>query len=250
MFRYIVLVAFYSFFSLPTVAQALGDGRAQNHADQHSRGNTGVRSRGNAENQVSISRLMVPRKARRLYEEAVKAWDKQEPTEAQRKVEQALEIDPTFPEALTLHGFIQVSLQQWEAAEESLKAAIHSDPTYSPASVILAGVYNRQKRWNEAQEATRQALSAGANTWSVQYEIARALIGKGQYDNALAITDEALNSKPGSLLHVAKAHALLGLRRYPEAATELRAYLRDEPSGEGSQDARHILERIQRFVSR
>ncbi|HXJ89801.1 MAG TPA: tetratricopeptide repeat protein [Candidatus Binatia bacterium] len=197
-----------------------------------------------------MARLRVPPKARHLYEKAVDAWGRKEPAEAQRDVDQALKIDPTYPEALTLYGFIQASLQRWSSAEDGLEAAIKSDPNYWPPYVILASVYNTQGRYDEAQDATRHALSAGANTWSVQYEIARALIGKGEYKDALTITDEALHLKHGSLLHVAKAHALLGLRRYPEAATELRAYLQYQPSGEGSQDAHHILERLQGLVSR
>lgn len=197
-----------------------------------------------------INRLRVSRKAQRLYEKAIEAWKKHGPAEALPKVEQALKIDPTFPEALSLYGYIQTSRQDWDSAEQNLQAAVQSDPGYSTAYIILAGIYNTQGRFDEAQAATQQALSAGASTWSVQYEIVRVLIGKRQYENALAVAEGALRSKHITLMHVAKAHALLGLRRYPEAATELRAYLRDEPSGEGSQDAHDILDRLQSFVSR
>jgi len=131
--------------------------------------------------------------------------------------------------------------QQWEPAEKSLQAAIRSDPNYCAAAyIILARVYNTEGRYDEAQAAAERATSAGVDSWSVQYEIARVLIGKGEYENALAIADTVLRSKHGSLLHVAKAHALLGLRRYPESATELRNYLRYEPGGEGGAGrARH-----------
>ncbi|HTT19616.1 MAG TPA: tetratricopeptide repeat protein [Candidatus Sulfotelmatobacter sp.] len=252
MLRYIVFLSFSVLSSIASVAQAPGDRSTrpqEKSADQRSPDNIGGGALGTAETRVSVARLRVPPKARHLYEKAVEAWGKKEPAEAQRDVDQALKIDPTYPEALTLYGFIQASLQQWGSAETGLEAAIESDPNYWPPYVILASVYNTQERYDEAQDATRRALSAGANTWSVQYEIARALIGKGDYNDALMITEEALRLKHGSLLHVAKAHALLGLRRYPEAATELRAYLQYQPSGEGSQDARHILERLQGLVS-
>jgi tetratricopeptide (TPR) repeat protein len=174
------------------------------------------------------------------------AWLKHKTAEAVHRLEQALQLYPPFPEALTFYGGLQASLQQWEPAERSLRAAIQSDPSYSPAYAVLAGVYNAQARFNEAEEAAQQALSEGADSWDVQYEIARALIGKKDYETALTITDSAMRSTPhGSLMHLAKAHALAGLGRYPQAATELRAYLSYQPDGEGSERARDLLNQIE-----
>ena len=253
MFRYLVLVSLYLCFSRPGVAQNVMDqstGLVLKDADQPSEVTQGARSAGSADVRISIRRLKVPRKARQLYEKALNDWRKQADRETQRNLDQALKLDPTFPEALTLRGGIQAVNRQWTLAEQSLQAAIQSDPGYAPAYIILAGVYNMQDRYDEAQAATEHALSAGAATWSVQYEIARALIGKQQYQDALVISDAALRSTHGSLMHVAKAHAMLGLRKYPEAAAELRTYLRDEPAGEGSQDAHNLLERLQSLGSR
>jgi len=253
MFRYLVLFSFCLLVGLSGVAQNLAEelaGNPPDNANQRTKKVADARSVGPTETRISVRRLNVPRKARQLYEKALEAWSRQARADAQQKLDQALHLDPTFPEALTLLGGIHAADQQWNSAERSLQAAIRSDPSFFPAYVILAGVYNSQDRYDEAQDATERALSAGAETWCVQYEIARALIGKGQYENALAISDAALLSKHGSLMHLARAHAMLGLRKYPEAAAELRTYLSDDPSGDGSQDARILLERLQSFVSR
>lgn len=251
MFRYLMLSFLYLLFSCPGVAQDLAEGPTGlvlNDTDQHSKLIPDGRSAGPADARISIRRLKVPRKAQRLYEKAMNAWMRRADVEAQRNLDQALELDPTFAEGLTLRGCIQATNRQWTLAEQSLQAAIHSDPSYPPAYVILAGVYNTQDRYDEAQIATEHALSAGATVWSLQYEIARALIGKRQYENALAVSEAALRSPHGSLMHLAKAHAMVGLGKYPEAAAELRTYLRDDPAGEGSQDARRLLERLQSIV--
>ena len=256
MFRFIVLILLSSgcsLLSLPTAAQTIRDSAtapAPHNVEQPAKLDAEGGSQGTAEARVSIARLRVPRKARQLYEKAIAAWEKQNSADAQGKVDQALKIDPAFPEALTLRGFMQATDQRWQSAEGTLRASIRSDPNYYAAYVILAGVYNSQGRYDEAQEAAQQAISAGIHNWTVQYEVARVLIGKGEYENALAITDEALRSKHGSLLHVAKAHALLGLHRYPEAATELRNYLRYEPTGVGAPDAHAILDRMQTLALR
>jgi tetratricopeptide (TPR) repeat protein len=254
MFRYIVLFALGTLFNPGSVAQAVEKQPAESapeHSDGYSPAHTGIRSGPKASTHISIARLRVPRKARQLYEKAMDACLKHAHEEAERRVNEALKIDPAFPEALTLHGGIQARLQQWEPAEESLLAAIRSDSAYSPAYVILAGVYNTERRFDEAQQAADRALSAGADTWAVQYEIARAFIGKSQYENALAICEHTLrDQKDGTLLHLAKGHALLGLLRYPEAAIEIRTYLRDDPSGDGAEDARVLLQRVDNILAR
>lgn len=249
MFRFIVVSAFISLCTVASVAQELGDkypGPALNKNNQPAETARVTRSRRVPDAPISITRLREPRKVRRLYEQAMEAWLKNKPAQATRRLERALNLYPPFPEALTLNGFIQASLQQWEAAERSLQAAIESDPSYSPAYTVLAGVYNAQARFDDAQEAAQLAISQGVDSWDVKYEIARALIGKKQYEPALAITEAALRSTlHGSLMHLAKAHALLGLRRYPQAVTELRAYLRYRPDGDGSVRARDLLNQIQ-----
>jgi tetratricopeptide (TPR) repeat protein len=256
MYRFILLALLYScfsFFSLSSVGQAPGNkiaAPAQYNEGQQAQDTTKSHSQAIMGAQISVARLGVPRKARRSYEQAMEAWQKQDIAGAQRKVDQALKTDPGFPEALALKGFMQASQQNWRAAEENLQAAIRSDSGYYAAYIILAGIYNTQGRYDEAQESAQKAISAGADSWSVRYEIARVLIGKGEYQNALAVTDVALRSKHGSLLHVAKAHALLGLRRYPEAAMELRDYLRYQPAGEAALDAQEILNRLQSLAFR
>lgn len=253
MFRHLVLFSFCLLFSLSAFAQTLASELTPpvvNNSSQPAPIHTRTKSAGVPDARISVQRLRVPHKARQLYENALDAWIKQSPAKAQHKVDQALKLDPTFPEALTLRGGIEAANQQWEAAEQSLQAAIQSDPAYSPAYVILAGVYNTQGRYDDAQEATEHALSVGATTWSAQYEIARALIGKREYENALAIADAALRSNHGSLMHLARAHAMLGLRNYPEAVAELRTYLREDPTGEGSHDALALLDRLNTVIPR
>lgn len=253
MSRHIIFFAIFSLLSVPGVAQSTGNNSAEpvvNRAQYHSQ-IASARSVRNTDARISVQRLRVPRKARALYDKALAAWAKLASSDAERKLDQALKLDPEFPEALTLRGGIQASRRQWDSAEENLQAAIGSDPSYAPPYVILAGVYNTQERFDEAQQVTQQAISAGAETWSVQYEIARSFLGKGKYESALAVSELSLQSdEHGCLMHLAKAHALLGLRRYVEAVAELTTFVHDQPSGDGSQDARALLERLQPVVLR
>ena len=250
MSRFVILFALCTFFSLASVGQILRDEAAEhglNNGGPHVLNAPGHRSdiMGNA--RISVTRLREPRKARKAFTKAMDAWRKGRSAEAQRKLDEALKIYPAFPEALTFYGCIHAEFKQWDSAEKELQAAIETDPSYSPAYVVLAGVYNAQGRFDEAQQAIQLGLSAGADTWHVQYEIARSLIGKRDYDGALAAAEAALHSRPdGGLLHLAKVHALLGLRRYLQAATELNIFLHYDPAGDGSGQARQLLQKIQR----
>lgn len=197
-----------------------------------------------ADDSISVARLRVPLKVGRLYEKARAAFLKHQYAEAQGQLTQALQQYPAFPEALTLSGAIQLDLNQWEPAEQSLLAAVQSDPTYGTAYLVLGDLYNRELRFDDALSVSQRAVAL-TDSWVVQYEMARALIGKGQYGLALSTSEAALRTNPGTLLHVAKAHALVGLGRYAEAAAELRTFLEYQPAGEGGQDARDLLQQIQ-----
>lgn len=194
---------------------------------------------------ISTARLRVPPKARTLYEKAVRPFRKHRYVEAQRELDQALHLYPAFPEALTLLGYIQMDLNQWASAEQSLQAAIQSDPTYGFAYLVLSRLYNAQGRFDDAIELVQRAGALLPDRWIVPYEMCRTLMMKGQFAIALDVSDAALRTTGGTMLHVAKAHALIGLGRYREAVAELRTYLSYEPAGQGSQDAHDLLVRIQ-----
>src|SRR5215469_3556551 len=201
------------------------------------------------ERSVSIVRLRVPRQSRELYEKARKAFGKRRYAEAQHMLNQALRGYSAFPEALTMSGYIQICLSEWELAEQNLLAAVRADPTYGLAPIVLADLYNTERRFDDALTAARQAVALIPDSWIVQFEMARALLGNGQYDSALSISDAALRANGGTLLHVLKAHALIGLERYPEAVTELQNYLQCQPLGELSQNAHDLLNQIQGAIA-
>lgn len=198
-----------------------------------------------SEPSISTARLRVPGKARALYKKAIGPFRNHRYAEAERKLDQALHLYPGFPEALTLLGYIQLDLNQWEAAEQSLQAAIRTDPTYGVAYLVLSRLYNVQDRFDDAIEMEQRADALMPNDWMVAYEMCTSLMKMQLYAMALNRSDEALRTNRGTLLHVAKAHALIGLKRYPEAVAELRIYLSHQPTGEGSQNARDLLVWIQ-----
>jgi tetratricopeptide (TPR) repeat protein len=245
MFRPVAAFAVFILFTVNCLAQSIADDSTTNLARQ-TPSIESVAHPGKHQNQsISIARLGVPRKARQVYEKAEKAILKNNYDVAQRQLDQALKLYPAFTEALTLYGVIQLALNQREAAEHSLQAAVRSDPTYGPAYIILGDLCNEEGRFDDALAMTQQAVALIPDSWRVQYEMARALLGKRQYDLALTVSDAALRTNRGTLLHLAKAHALIGLNKYSQAILELQTYLQYQPAGLGSQDARNLLREMQ-----
>ena len=197
------------------------------------------------EHAVSVARLRVPREAQGFYEKARKAFRKNRYAEAEHRLGQALQAYPAFPEALTMLGYIQLSLDEWEPAEQSLRAAVRTDPNFGLAHIVLAFLYNTEHRFDDAAASARRAGELAPDSWVVQFEMTRALLGKGQYDSALSVSDAALHKNRGTLLHVVKAQALMGLKRFREASTELQTYLQYQPAGELAQHAHDLLKEIQ-----
>lgn len=195
---------------------------------------------------ISVVRLRVSSKARKLYSNALTLFVKQKFSDAAGNLDAALKLCPAFPDALTLRGGVHLNQGRLDAAEEDFTTAIHIDPTFLSAYIGLADLYNQESRFDNALAAAEEANTVAPHTWNIQYEIARSLIGKGQYDRALAVIDETLSTRPDDhhLLCLARAHALVGLKQYPKAKTELRTYLADDHSAD-DQRARDLLNLIQ-----
>jgi len=199
---------------------------------------------------ISVVRLRAPRKAMELYNRGWDALRKQKLDEAEKDIEQVLKIYPIYPDALALRGAIHLELHQSEAAEQDFRASVDADPTFASAYIGLAEALNEEQRFDDALAVVEQASQLTPDAWNLQYESSRALIGKGLYDRALKVIEEALRARPArdSLLHLAKAHALAGLGKLPEAAEELRAYLSSGPTESGDEQARNLLTQLQTAI--
>jgi tetratricopeptide (TPR) repeat protein len=150
----------------------------------------------------------------------------------------------------------------WRAALFAWQEAVNLDPRNAGYRMRLGEAYEKLSHWGEAvqeyelaaaleppgEEALRraeraraardgkpppqEAARASASTPAAPaYEAGVALIGRGQYAEALASLDEAVRKDPGlSVAYSARASALFGLGRYVDSAADYRTALGLDPS--------------------
>jgi Flp pilus assembly protein TadD len=201
-------------------------------------------------NTVSVKSLRVPDKARSAFQKAREAFQKSKFQDAWAHVGKALAAVPNYAQALTLRGLLRVHNGDRSGAEQDFQASIKDDSSYALAYFAMGAAQNVDGRYEEAQQTIEQGLRVDPSSWQGYFELSKALLGRSDYRNALkyAVKAESFETNYAPI-HMVKAHALLGLRFYDEAATELERYLKLDPNGAHSADAQRSLQQARAFTT-
>jgi tetratricopeptide (TPR) repeat protein len=201
-------------------------------------------------NSISVSQYRVPGKAREEFKKANKAAAELKPEEAEKHLEKALALYPTYADALTLRGILKLSGQDMPGAVADLQEALKADGNCALAYIALGAAQNMESKFDDAIRSLQRAQSLSPTSWQAYFEMGKALIGKGSYEPALVQLARAQALAPNNypLIHLVKAHAMLALNNYSDAMTELQAYLAKDPNGPESQAARQMLDKARAFA--
>jgi tetratricopeptide (TPR) repeat protein len=205
---------------------------------------------GNADS-VSVAQFKVPGKARAAFKKAESAMNHQKTDEAQKYVAEALQGYPEYAEALTLRGILKLDANDAAGAAADLEHAVKADPSYSLAYIALGAVYNTQSKFEDAARTIDRGIALSPRSWQGYFEMGKALLGKGDYQASVRqlTKAESLGPREYPLLHLVKAHALLGMKDYPEAMAELETYLQKAPPDDQvSAEARQTLAKVKAFA--
>jgi predicted Zn-dependent protease len=192
---------------------------------------------------VSVRALAIPHNAKEALGAATDAWQKQQWKKARAQVMRALSLWPGYGAGMALLGFLDLQDGALEQACANLTRAIEAEPNSPLVYIALGSAYNSMKRYEDALAVLSVFPSVSADTWQVHYEQARAFIGLRKYEAGLQEinSSQQLTRQDAAVLHLAKAHALLGLHRNAEAAVELETIVRNQPRGPYASDAQSLL---------
>jgi tetratricopeptide (TPR) repeat protein len=205
----------------------------------------------NGNSTVSVAQLKVPERAAKAYAKAQEAFHKNKRDEARSQVDKALQLFPRYAQALTLRGLLYLDDQQPAQAIEPLEQAIKYDFSYGMGYVVLGAAYNLLARYDDAQRSLQRGVALLPTSWQAQFELSKAELGKGQFSEALRHVNRAGDLAPAGFpaIHLVRAHALLGLKNYTDAITELERYLGGESNSVASAKARETLNRARAFAA-
>jgi predicted Zn-dependent protease len=206
---------------------------------------------GNADT-VSVSDFKVPKKARDAYRKAEQAMQSLKTDEAMAQIAKALEVYPRYAAAITLRGILKLDKNSPQDALADLEQAIQFDPAYATGYLALGAAYNNLSRFEDSIRTIDRGIALSPSAWQGYFELGKAYVGKGDFTTAIKQLNKAEDMAPKSfaLVHLVKAHAMLGLKDYSAAMLELESYLTLHPQGANSEAAQKTLDEVRSFVAR
>ncbi len=205
-----------------------------------------INTPGNSNGTVSLSQMKVPGNARRMLEKAEEAFHKMRLDDAFGFVQKALTEYPDYAKALTLRGILHMQQGDNKDAQPDLEKAVQLDYGDDLGFIALASLYNNEGQFDRAEQTLQHGMSLNPKSWQAGMEMARAQIGKKDYGAAIRSLDRAQPAAPPtmSIMHLLRAQALIGLKNYHDASTELETYLAKSPEGPNSDQARTTLAQL------
>jgi hypothetical protein len=198
---------------------------------------------------ISVTALRVPEKAHHLFQKAETAFHGHKLAEAWQFATKALAVAPSYSQALTLRGILRIAKGDSAGGAQDLQASIKSDSNYPLAYFAMGALQNIEGHFTDAQQTLEQGLRVQPTSWQGYFELSKSMLGQSKYRSALKDIVQAesmgVNYAPICLV---KAHALMGLKFYGEAATEFERYLQLDPGGPESASARKSLEAAKSFA--
>ena len=164
-------------------------------------------------------------------------------------LKKAIEIYPSFPQALTLLGTAYNEKKNWKDAQGTLEKATTIDPKNASAFFQLGGALNQTKDYPGAQKALSQGLMLAPDApeaSAAQYELARAYMAQNNWKEAEPYAAKVVASQPDfGTGHLLMGNIFLKKGDGNGAIHEFQEYLRIDPKGPAADQVKEMIPKIQ-----
>lgn len=189
----------------------------------------------------------IPEGAREEYARGRAALSKDNRAGAISHLKKALSLHAQFFEAELLLATVFMDRREWSEAEAALNRALQIKPEDPTALMALGEVYWRQKRYEEAERNLVAGLQLDEKSWHGHFTLARLYWEKGEVMKAAPEVGHTLKLKPDfAEAHVLAGNILLRLNQPQRAQIEYEEYLRLAPKGEYANEARELIDKLQK----
>jgi tetratricopeptide (TPR) repeat protein len=198
---------------------------------------------------ISAASLAAPKDSRAAFEKGREALKKNKLEDAQRDFEKAAQIYPGYAEAWYELGKLATDRGQFDDGLRSFHAAMQADPKYAEPYLSVSAIQAVEKEWPQLAETSGALLRLDPYHYPQAYYLnALANYNLRNTDAAEKSAREAerLDAQgrfPRSWQLLA---AILANRRaFPEAADQMRQYLKFAPEAADASAARAQLSRLE-----
>ena len=201
---------------------------------------------------VSVRELSIPRKAREPMQNGLMLlYEKSDYKASLKQFERAIQAYPDYYEAYAAMGMAYIRLGDAANAEMFLLKSIEvSHEKYVDALWLLAEFYSNDKRFADAQPLARKAVDLDPNSWQANSELARALVGLDQSEDAEESAEKAVKLAPDNpQLRLILANVHMNEDDYPALLDDLNTYLKLAPTGQFAEQARKQRDEVQQRLA-
>jgi tetratricopeptide (TPR) repeat protein len=199
---------------------------------------------------VSASNLRIPAKASREFDKATELMSKQQWQKAIERLNKALAIYPGYAQAYNNLGVAYARLGDSDKEREALQKAVVANDHFAPAFVNLGQMELRLHNFNAAQGDLEKASSVDPSDVRTLVLLAQAELLNARFQEVIATTQRVHTMSHASFarIHYIAARAFERLNRLPEAVSQLKLFLHEEPSGPLTAAATQELAAVQKEI--
>ena len=173
------------------------------------------------------------------------------PDEGIMHLENAVKIYPKYLAALLLLGTAYMDQQHWDKAETTLRQVLSLEPKTTAAHFALGELYLGRKKYSESENELLAGIKLDPNSVRGHLTLGRLYYEMGDITKAGPQVGTALQLD----LKLAQGHLLAGniwlrARQPDNALVEFEEYLRLEPNGEFSEQAREAVQRLKQALAK
>lgn len=212
---------------------------------------TRLKSDGPVRSSISVSDLRIPGRAAKEFSKADREMQQQDWNSAIASLERAIRIYPQYAAAFNSLGVIYARSGDRAKEEDVLRRAISVDSHYVPAYVNLARMHMATHNYGDAETELTQAIALDAENGVVLVLLTYSEYMNHHWDEAVnnCRRVHALSTVPHASAHWAAAFALEQKNQIAKAGEELRAFVKEQPTGDDADAARRELANIENFLT-
>jgi tetratricopeptide (TPR) repeat protein len=200
---------------------------------------------------ISVTSLQVPEKARKEFEQGQKDEHSNHLPSAEQHMLKAVGVYDKYAAAWNELGKIQASNRELDKARDSFTKAINADPHYIPPYLSFAALDLQTDQYDDAEEKAAKVLELDPTIGFASFVQGAADVKLNKLDEAEKAAKDAENEPHQAFpqVHLLLAELFEQKEDYSNAATQLRAYLKEAPKGTLAAQAKKNLDEIEKQAS-